>query len=260
MKLSSIPWRGVLLAAGLLVLGACVRPDLPVDLQFIVTRDQAAVDPGGSAPVQSLEIDLAMHDGGSSFDAIYRVTRDGRMRIDIIKDGKRLYTEAYDGHSGWDLGKDGSAPFPDPHGDALWHGTQYPGGIFQLGDMQANGHRLEYVGRERIDGVDYYVLKLSLSDGFETYRYVDPATWLIARSRDYRAFHPAVDPKQTWIETRYSDYRPVEGVMRPFSSVNVDLSTGKQLASQQVTAYKVNPAIDPAVFVAPLGPGYVPAP
>ena len=198
-----------------------------------------------------MQIDLTMQDGGSSMHAAYRVTRDGRMRIDIMQKGVRVYTEAYDGHSGWDLGADGGTPRADPHGDALWHGTQFPGNIFSLGDMKAAGHRLDYMGREELDGVRYYVLKLTLSDGFETYRYVNPDTWLIDRGRDFRAFHPALNSQKTWVETRWSDYRSVDGSLYAFKSVNIDLNTGKELAVTGVTAIKVNPTIDSRLFVAP---------
>jgi hypothetical protein len=99
--------------------------------------------------------------------------------------------------------------------------------------------------------VDYYVLKLTLSDGFVTYRYVNPKTWIIDRGRDFRAFHPARDPHATWVETRWSDYRPVEGLNYAIASVNTDLATGKQLASQKVTSLKINPKFDPALFLAP---------
>lgn len=244
--------RVALLACVILVLSACAHAPEPVGLTLIVAKNAAAT---GSGPrIESMEIDLTMQDGGSTYDAVYRVTRDGRMRIDIIDHGQRVYTEAFDGHKGWDEGKDGQAATTDPHGEALWHGTQFPGNIFGLGDMQKSGHRLEYTGRESVGGVDYYVLKLTLSDGFETYRYVEPTSWLMERGRDYRAFHPAVDSKETWVETRWSDFRPVEGVMRPFLSVNTDLVSGKQLASQQVTAYKINPVFDPAIFVEPAAP------
>jgi hypothetical protein len=245
------------LAACVLMLTACARPAEPIGLTVIIARSSAAT--GSGQAIQSMEVDLAMQDGNSTFDAIYRVTRDGRMRIDIVDHGQRIYTEAYDGHTGWDQGKDGHAPFPDTHGDALWHGTQYPGNIFGLEDMQKNGHTLQYMGRETLDGVDYYVIKLTLSDGFETYRYVNPQSWLIERGRDFRAFHPAMDAKKTEVETHWLDFRSFDGVMRSFASVNTDLVSGKQLASQKVTTYKINPMFDPAIFVAPGAPAYIPA-
>ena len=239
---------------GLLAVTAAVSalPAPAAGLGVIVANNQKAVDgQQDTSGIDSMEIGLAMQDHGDAFDADYKVTRDGRMRIDILKGGKRVYTEAYDGHRGWDWGQDGSAPVVDPHGAALWHGTQFPGAIFALKDMTRLGHKLEYTGREDVDGVDYYVLKLSLSDGFVTYRYVNPKTWLIDRGRDFRAFHPALDPKQTWVETRWSDYRPVEGLNYAFTSVDTDLVTGKELANQKLTSLKINPKFDPALFQEP---------
>ena len=240
---------------GLLSFAAAVHalPEPPADLDRIVTNNRHAVDgQQDTSGIESLEIGLAMQEHGKTLDADYKVTRDGRMRIDILQDGRRVYTEAYDGHRGWDQGQDGSAPVVDPHGDALWHGTQFPGQIFTLSDMRANGHTLEYTGREILDGVDYYVLKLTLSDGFVTYRYVNPSTWLIDRGRDFRAFHPGIDPHQTWVETHWSDYRPVQGLLYSFASENMDLNTGKQLALQKLTSLKINPKFDPAVFQEPV--------
>jgi outer membrane lipoprotein-sorting protein len=239
-------------AAAALVLASCVRTSKPIGLDEIVANNQAAESGhANTANIRSIRIDLSMQDSGSSFDAVYTATRDGRMRIDIIAGGTRVYTEAYDGHEGWDYGKDGSVPVVDPYAAALWHGTQFPGQIFGLHDLAANGHSLEYTGRETIEGIDYYVLKITLSDGFVTYRYINPRTWMIERGRDFRAFHPAIDDKKTWIETVWSDYRPVDGVMRAFLSVNTDLTSGKVQATNRVTSIKINPDVDASIFVRP---------
>ena len=232
---------------------ASAAPDVSgVDLARIVANNKEAVQGSmGTADIQAIEVDLDIKEANATNAAVYRADRQGRMRIDIYAGGKRVYTEAYDGHRGWDWGGDGSAPTEDRYAAALWHGTQFPGLIFGLQDMAALGHKLEYIGREAVAGVDYYVLKLTLSDGFETYRYINPDTWLIERGRDFRAFHPARGDKQTWIETVWSDYRPVEGVQRPFLSVNTDLVTGTWQATNTVRAIKVNPPLDPAIFTKP---------
>jgi hypothetical protein len=243
---------GVLVSSCALVLAACVSR--APGLEEIVARNRAVVNGGtNTALIGSLEVDLRLKDAkaGSELRAIYRVNRSGQMRIDLYQGGERVYTEAFDGQRGWDLGAEGSAAIPDPHAQALWHGTQFPGMIFGLEDLAPNGHRLEYAGRERLGGVDYYVLKITLSDGFVTYRYVNPATWLIDRGRDFRAFHPALDAHQTWIETVYSDYRRVDGVMRSFVSTNTDLGTGAWQATNTIEAIKVNPSFDPAIFRMP---------
>ena len=258
------PWvRYLVFRLCLSMLSGCMGPAAAsgapdasaVDLARIVANNKAAVQGGAdTADIQAIEVDLDIKEANSTNQAVYRVDRKGRMRIDIYAGGKRVYTEAYDGHMGWDWGAEGSAPTEDRYAAALWHGTQFPGLIFGLQDMAALGHKLEYIGREIVAGVDYYVLKLTLSDGFETYRYINPYTWLIERGRDFRAFHPARDDKQTWIETVWSDYRPLEGVQRAFLSVNTDLVTGKWQATNTVRAIKINPALDPAIFTAPSPP------
>jgi hypothetical protein len=248
-----------LVACASLVLAGCVRPAAvnpdQIGLEQIIANNEAAVNGHtDTTGIRSMQVDLAMKDGKSSFDAVYKVTRDGRMRIDIIQGGKRVYTEAYDGHAGWDLGEDGSAAVTDRFAAALWHGTQYPGGIFSLRDVAAHGHKLKYIGRENIDGVNYHVVEIVLSDGFTTSRYINPATWMIERGRDFRAFHPAINDKKAWIETVWSDYRPVEGVMRAFVSVNNDLGTGQWQATNTVKGFKLNPDFDPSIFAKPADP------
>ena len=89
MKVSSTAWRGGLLAAGLVILGATVRPSLPFGLHIMVARARAL--PGRPAPIEAVAIDLALHRGRSMVDAVYSVSRDGHMHLDFFKDGRRLY-------------------------------------------------------------------------------------------------------------------------------------------------------------------------
>ncbi|HEV2111771.1 MAG TPA: hypothetical protein VGT99_10495 [Gammaproteobacteria bacterium] len=259
---SGRPWvRFLVFRLCLSMLSGCMGPaaasdKAAVDLERIVANNETAVQAGtDTSQIKAVEVDLDIREANSDSEAIYRADRQGRMRIDIYSGGKRVYTEAYDGHQGWDWGKAGSAPTVDRYAAALWHGTQFPGQIFGLQDMAALGHKLEYIGREIVAGVDYYVLKLTLSDGFETYRYINPDTWLIERGRDFRSFHPARNhDRKTWIETVWSDYRPVQGVRRSFLSVNTDLGSGQWQATNTIHAIKINPTLDPAIFKPPAVP------
>jgi hypothetical protein len=226
----------------------CAHAPRVYSLEEIVFHNAEAE--GRGRPAQSLQIELTLKEARSELQATYRVTRNGQMRIDIMAAGHRIYTEAYDGTKGWDMDAHGTATV-DPNGAALWHGTQFPGQIFGLDEVVAHGHRLEYVGRERVAGVDYLVLRLTLSDGFETYRYINPSTWLIDRGRDFRAFHPALDAKRGWVETTWADYRPVGGVLRSFLSINTDLETGAWKATNAIRQILVDPPIDRSVFEMP---------
>jgi hypothetical protein len=247
------------LAASFLLLGchapaAAPKPALEPPIEELIERNTAAM--GGAlaiAKVERIEVGLHVVEPTFAVDGVYLADRQGRMRIDVRDGDKRVYTEAFDGKEGWQQGPDGSpVKSSGPKGSAaLWHGTQFPGQILGLNEMAAHGHRVELTGREEIEEVSYYVLRLTLSDGFETYRYLNPKTWRIDRGRDVRALHPDLNPTEKWLENRWTDYREVAGTFRSFQSSQWDLSTGKQLQTTTIRDFKINPEIDPRVFERP---------
>jgi hypothetical protein len=215
--------------------------------------DQSTRAAGGLATAQAIAaLDYHMHIDEATFevDGVYVVDRKGRMRVDLYRDGKRVFTECHDGTRAWEMDGDGKATDASAGGTAaLWHGTQYPGQILALAELPVRGHRIDASGHERIDGVDYAVLKLTMSDGFETYRYVNLHTLRIERSRDVRAPHPDIDPKKTLLDTAWSDFRSVDGVLRPFRETQTDLSTGKWNQTVTVQSIRKLPALADALFV-----------
>ncbi|MFL6595710.1 MAG: hypothetical protein ACJ8HQ_09745 [Chthoniobacterales bacterium] len=239
--------RLIFLASCVLSLTAAARADLT--LEEIVARNTEAM--GGRAAieaVQAVEVALHIKDPGFEVDGVYYAARPGRMRIDIMADGKRVYMERFDGEKGWDWnGKEEKEEGATPTA-ALRHGIELPGNLFGLHEVQTRGHQLELTGREKIDGVEFYVLRMTFADRDETRFLIDPATWRITRRRDVRALHPDVDPTKTTIESRKSDWRQVDGVWFAFASEDVDLKTGKVLESTRLKEIKLNPPIDASIF------------
>ena len=114
--------------------------------------------------------------------------------------------------------------------------------------MRARGHQLTLRGREPVDGTNYHVVELGLDDGFTTYLYVNPSTYLIDRMRDIRALHPDADARTRWIEQRYEDFRKVDGRMLAFKSSQVDLRTGQVMQTTTVLEVTTNPPLTEATF------------
>ena len=155
----------VQLALALLAFAGCAHHSAPTSLGDILARNRAATW-GANEPstIGSLEYEIHIKEAKFELDGIYKVNRLGQMRIDLYSGSKRVYTEGFDGESGWALNAEGKASDESPTGSAaLWHGTQFPGKIFTLDELPARGHRLESVGRESIGGVDYYVVNVSIS-------------------------------------------------------------------------------------------------
>ena len=230
-------------------LGSC-RPILQPSLEEIIDRNIKATG-GRSAieAIQSLEMELHISDPSFEVDGTYRTMRPGWMRIDITAQGQHVYTEAFDGDRGWQWkGKGEPVAESAKATAALRHGVELPGKLYGLHELRQRGHRLSLAGRESINGTNYYVIKIQLSDGYVTSLYVDPTTSPITRRRDVRPLHVDVDPTPTTIETQLSDFRQVNGVRFAFLSTDVDLQTGKVLEKAEVKRVTVNPAFSRSIF------------
>src|SRR6476659_7650053 len=154
------------------VLFACDR--VPTTADEVVVRNTKAM--GGRSAIEAIhavEVDLHIADPGFEVDGIYRAARPGRMRIDVAVAGKRVFTEAFDGEHAWEAGdKDNSQKAASPKATAaLRHGVELPGKLFGLHELKQRGHQIDFVGRESVDGINYYVLRLTLSDGYNTTLY-----------------------------------------------------------------------------------------
>jgi len=234
----------------ILLVTSCSPNAQELTLDQLIERNIQAV--GGREAieaVQSIRFDLHIVDPGFEADATYFAARPGRMRIDITAGGKRVYAEAFDGSRAWQWKGEG-----DPLEEsatataALRHGIELPGKLFGLHELRQRGHNLALTGREIVDNINYYVLRLTFFDGASTNLYLDPKSWLITRRRDTRPLHPDIDPTPTTIETKMTDFRKVEGLLFSFASTDTDLKTGKVLEKTTVRQIALNPPIPKGTF------------
>lgn len=246
---------GLLLVVGLLSILDCDgRHDVVAPtLETLVERNTEAR--GGRSAIEAvnaLEIKLRIAEPTYTADGLWRADRRGRMRIDVFMEGKRVWTEAYDGTVAWQRAGDDQKAVPaGPGAAALRNSAQLPTNLLGLHEMASHGHRLENAGREEIDGVSYHAIVLTLDDGFVTRYYLDPESYLIVRSRVTKALHPDVDPKPTRIETRWSDFRETAGVRMAFQAVDTDLATGKWIQSTTLLEVTAGPPLAHALFEMP---------
>ena len=173
--------------------------------------------------------------------AVFATDRLGRMRVDIFADGQRVFAESYDGSKAYQWNpEDGQSAASERGTVALSHAPQLPNHLFRLKDVAANGHSLELVEQQRIDDTEYSVLKLTLSDGFQNFLWVDLDSGFVTRARNTRALHVDIDDEEKVIESRMSDFRRVGGIMHPHSVVEVDLKTGDTLVEVTLLSMDLN--------------------
>jgi len=243
-----------LLCIGIFMLAtACSDPPGDISLDLLIARHVEAR--GGEAAIEhvrTFESDIHILEPSFEVDGRYVATRDGSMRIDIMIDDERVFTEALHQGRGWSWSPAEGVREASARGAAaLRHGIEFPLKLFGLHEMQRRGHRLELYGRETVAGVAYYVVKLTLDDGFECRYYLNPESWMIERERASRALHVDVDPRQQWVETTYSDFRRTDGILFPHQYVERVVESGELLSTGTTRAIRINPEISESRFLRP---------
>lgn len=246
MRSQKIDRRSVL--AGVLAAPGCATR--PLGLEEIVSRHVQAR--GGAAAldaVRTCSLDIEITEDGQTFPLRYIASTERLVRVDVILGGVRAYSEGVDRQGVWLWPADASAASPsvaDGSANALLHGVET--NLVGLHRFAERGARLALMPPETLDGVRYQTIKCTFATGHVTYFYVDPESWLIARKRDQRAYHPDVDSTQRHVESRYSDFQTVAGVLASHRNEDYDLDRATLLATARVLARRLNPDLPEGVF------------
>jgi len=168
------------------------------------------------------------------------------VRINMAIQGLTLI-QAYDGTGGWrvnpfegrkdaeKMGADDARALAD---EALIEGP--------LLASRAKGSRIEYLGREDVDGTDAYKLRVTQNDGTVFTYFLDPDVYLEIKVVEQRTLRGA----EQETETDLGDYERVAGVYFPFSIASGPLNAKDQQIITVKTA-DANIAVDPAIFAMP---------
>jgi len=214
-------------------------PAADMRLEQLVACNDAAIGGDRLRAASRVDYDLEIEEPTFAATGHYYATRSGEMRIDVYMNGERVFSEGRDATGAWEQPKAAAAPVPvsDDSASALRHGVEQPGHLWTLADMPRNGHAVTLEGRDTIDGVSYYVVRLTLKDGFETWYRLHPDSCQIERSRNFRAYHPDVDSTRRWTESVLEGYEDFGGIRKARVTRDVDLATGQTVGRTRIASY-----------------------
>jgi len=115
-----------------------------------------------------------------------------------------------------------------------------------LVDWKAKGHTVELVGKESVEGADAYKLKVTKKNGKIEYHYLDAETYLLVKSEG----KANVRGTEMEVETTFSDYKDVDGMMQPFS-MEQGPKGGPQKQKMTFTKIEMNVPMDDSRFAFP---------
>ncbi|HVT58482.1 MAG TPA: hypothetical protein VHR45_08780 [Thermoanaerobaculia bacterium] len=136
-----------------------------------------------------------------------------KMRLDFTADGK-TNTRVFDGSNGWEVMPVKGKASPQKVTGAKLKDLQDEADFYgKLSDYKAKGSEVEALGKDELDGTPVYKLKLTKRDGSEITIYLDAGNFLKLKEEETRTERGEVTD---W-ETRYADYKTVEGLTQAFT-------------------------------------------
>jgi len=156
--------------------------------------------------------------------------------------------QAYDGTTGWTIQPFGGRKDPELMGEDdlrdLLIDSDFDG---PLVDYRAKGNTVEYLGHDTIDGDDALRLKVTLKNGDIIYYYLDPDAYLEIRKETQEFIRGSM--KET--ATDLGSYKPVNGVMFPFSIASGPKNDPSNWQTITVQKIEVNVPLKAADFAVP---------
>jgi hypothetical protein len=164
--------------------------------------------------------------------------------------------QVYDGASAWQISPFGGKKDPELMGEddsrGLIEDADFDG---PLVDAAAKGNSVEYLGHDQVDGDDAYKLKVTLKNGDILYYFLDPDTYLEIQIEKQMFIRGSVRESVTLL----GSYKPVNGVMYPFSIESGAKNDPDGRAKITLTKIQANVAVDDKSFKMPSAPSAAPA-
>jgi outer membrane lipoprotein-sorting protein len=187
--------------------------------------------------LQTMIVEGSMNQGGTDVNMKYYYAHNKATKVEFTAVGQTGYNIVTT-TEGWIFnpfaGGSSAEPMPEAQLKDAQNSLDLPGSLI---DYKAKGHTVEYLGKQSIQGVEYYKLKLTRNTG-KVYTYYLDKNYLVSQ-----VVSTNVGPNgETEVTTEFSDYRKTpEGYMIAFKRSNGN----NEIIIDKV---EINPKIDDSVF------------
>jgi outer membrane lipoprotein-sorting protein len=195
--------------------------------------------------IQSVRMTGKMSMGPMELPMVIETKRPASLRLEVTVQGA-LAVQAYDGTTAWGISPMGTGQaeaLPADQAREMANQADLDG---PLVDTKAKGHRVELLGKEKIEGRDAFKLKVTKKDGGVEYYFLDAESYLPVRVEGRRT----VRGTEIEGEGTVGNYKEAGGFLWPHSIQN---GAKGRPEKQTITIEKieVNPPIDDARFKMP---------
>jgi outer membrane lipoprotein-sorting protein len=197
--------------------------------------------------VQSIKMTGKLVMGGGQMEApmTMQIKRPSFIRMDMEFQGQAV-VQGYDGETAWMInpftGGADAAKMSDDDAEGMKEGADLEGALV---DYKTKGHKIALVGKEDLSGKPAYKLKVDKKNGKTETVYVDATSFLEVKTVAMRK----IMGNEMEMETFATDYKPVAGVMMPYSIDSK--SGGNSVMTITLDKVEANVAVEASLFKMP---------
>ncbi len=211
-------------------------------LDEIITKHIEAI--GGKenwAKIKSLRTESTMKANGAEIKFVITQIDKKAMRVDMTISGMKGYT-ILTNKEGWEFmpfqGQTKPEPLTSDDVKTEQDGLEIQDEFIIYKEL---GKKLDYLGKDDVDGTECLKLKMIDKEGKETTFYIDPANYFVIKQVE----KIKADGKEMESATIYGNYKKTDiGIFYPMSIV-------KDGEGMEITKIEINPTIDEAIFKLP---------
>jgi len=174
------------------------------------------------------------------------LARPNKMRMEFTLQGM-TGIQAYDGKSGWSVMPFMGKTEPEAmSADDIKQAEDQADMDGLLVDYKEKGHKVEYVGKEDVEGTPAYKLKVTKKNGDVVDVYIDADSYMDIKE----AGKVKVRGQEVEGQTTFGDFKTVDGLVFPFS-IEQKSQGGPGGMVISISKVELNPALDASLFAMP---------
>jgi len=183
---------------------------------------------------------------GMEFPVTIYMKRPEKIRVEVTIQGNKML-QVFDGQAGWSVAPwSGSSDPQDMTPDevkGMKEQADFEGSLY---NWKEKGHKVEWLGKQDMEGSNAYVIKVTRADeNIETY-YIDDENFVPIKIKSITK----IQGNETESEAIPSNYKEVNGAMMPFSIENK--YKGQTVSHVVIDKYEINGEVEDSLFVKPV--------
>ncbi len=201
--------------------------------------------------VKSVKIEAKAPTPQGDFPIVIYSKAPNKTKVVVNVQGKELVQAAYDGETAWNLNPFAGGTDPVKLDEEQTKELREQEVEDSFIDYKKKGHEVALEGKEEIDGVQCYKIKLEKNknnekDDITEFIYFDTENYVPIMRKSFIRSGPM---KGQEIQSYMSDYQEVDGLMMPFALEQK--MNGNTISKVVIEKYSVNENIDDSVFAFP---------